>query len=132
LSQPVAIMTQPDEHSERLRRLNTVSVISCVLHLLVAVAGVVPGAQMGVTLLVAAFILDLVKRSDARGTWYESHFTWRLRSVLIAAALYLLTAPLWLLMVLPGMVAWWVVSLWFLYRIVKGMVRLNAGQPMEF
>jgi uncharacterized membrane protein len=116
---------------ERLRSLNTVGVISYVLHLIVAVAAVVPGTQVGVSLLLVALIIDLIKRPDAAGTWHESHFTWRLRTLSIAGVLYLLTSPLWLLFLLPGMVAWWVISIWFLYRIIKGMVRMNAGQPME-
>lgn len=116
---------------ERLRSLNTVGVVSYVLHLVVAVAGVIPGAQVGVTLLLVALIIDLVKRADAQGTWHESHFRWRLRSLLVAGALYLLTLPLWLLMVMPGVLAWWLISLWFLYRIIKGMVRMNAGQTVE-
>ena len=31
-----------------------------------------------------AFVLDMFKRDDARGTWQESHFSWRIRSVLWA------------------------------------------------
>lgn len=117
---------------ERLHSLNTVGVISYVLHLVVAVAGVVPGAQLGVTLLLVALVIDLIKRPDSAGTWHESHFNWRLRTLFIAGVLYVVTVPLWLLFVLPGMVAWWVISFWFLYRIVRGMIRLNAGQSMEF
>lgn len=120
-----------NDELQRLRSLNTVGVVSYVLHLVVAVSGVIPGAQVGVTLLLLAFVIDLVKRDEAVGTWHASHFVWRLRSVLIAGGLYLLTLPLWLLFVLPGMLAWWGISIWFLYRIVKGMVRMNAGQPME-
>jgi len=44
---------------------------------------------------------------------------------------YLLTAPLWLVFILPGWIAWGLISLWFLYRIVKGMARMNAGRAME-
>jgi uncharacterized membrane protein len=44
--------------------------------------------------------------------------------------LYLLTSPLWLLLFLPGMLAWALISLWFLYRIVRGMVAMNASQPV--
>jgi uncharacterized membrane protein len=120
-----------NDELQRLNALNTVGTISYVLHLVVAVAGVIPGAQVGVTLLLVAFVLDRVKQPDAEGTWHASHFTWRLRSLLIAGALYLMTVPLWFLFLLPGMVAWWLISIWFLYRIVKGMVRMNAGQPME-
>lgn len=116
---------------KKLNTLNTVGTVSYVLHLIVAVAGVVPGAQFGVSLLLLALVLDLVMRGDAVGTWQESHFTWRLTTLVIAGGLYLVTSPLWLLFVLPGMLAWWLISIWFLYRIVKGMIRLNAGQPME-
>ncbi len=116
---------------EQLKSLNTIGTISYVLHLVVAVAGVIPGAQVGVTLLLVALIIDLIKRGDATGTWHESHFNWRLRTLLIAGVLYLVTLPLWLLFVFPGMVAWWGISIWFLYRIIKGMIRMNAGQSME-
>jgi uncharacterized membrane protein len=97
----------------------------------VAVSAVVPGGQWGPTLLIVALVLDLVKRGEAEGTWHASHFSWRLRSVLWAGVLYLVTLPLWLLIFLPGWIAWAVISVWFLYRIVKGMARMNAGQPME-
>lgn len=120
-----------NDELEKLKSLNTVGVISYVLHLIVAVAGVVPGAQMGVTLLLVALVIDMVKRPESVGTWHESHFAWRLRTLLIAGVLYLVTVPLWLLFLLPGMVAWWIISFWFLYRIIKGMVRMNAGQVME-
>lgn len=121
----------PQTDLERLRSLNTVGLISYVLHLIVAVGAIVPGGQWGPTLLIVALVLDLVKRSDAAGTWHESHFAWRIRSVIIAAVLYLVTLPLWLLFVAPGWMAWIAISIWFLYRIIKGMVRMNAGQPME-
>ncbi len=117
--------------TDRLRSLNTVGTISYVLHLIVAVSAVVPGGQWGPTLLLVALILDLAKRGEAEGTWHASHFSWRLRSVAWAAGLYLVTAPLWLLFFVPGWIAWALISLWFLYRIVKGMIRMNAGQPME-
>ena len=120
-----------EDQTERLRSLNTVGSISYVLHLIVAVSAVVPGGQWGPTLLIVALVLDLVKRGEAEGTWHASHFSWRLRSVLWAGVLYLVTLPLWLLIFLPGWIAWAVISVWFLYRIVKGMARMNAGQPME-
>lgn len=120
-----------DDQIERLRRLNTVGTISYVLHLIVAVSAVVPGGQWGPVLLIVALVIDLVKRGEAEGTWHASHFSWRLRSVLWASVLYLVTVPLWLLFVFPGWIAWAAISVWFLYRIIKGMVRMNAGQPME-
>ncbi len=115
----------------QLSALNTVGTISYVLHLIVAVSALIPGGQFGPVLLIAALVLDMVKRDDARGTWHASHFSWRIRTVVIAAVLYLVTVPLWFLFVVPGWVAWILISIWFLYRIVTGMVRMNKGLPME-
>ncbi len=116
---------------ERVQSLTTVGTVSYILHLIVAVGALVPGAQLGPVLLLVALVIDLVKRQDAQGSWHASHFTWRIRTVLIAALLYAVTGPLWFLFVLPGWIAWMMVSIWFLYRIIKGMVRMNKGQPME-
>jgi uncharacterized membrane protein len=115
---------------ERESSLRTVGHISYALHAIVAVAAVLPGAQVSVLLLVAAFVLDLVKRGDAAGSWQESHFRWRIRSVIFAAILYAVTIPLWLLLVLPGWIAWAAISIWFLYRVVRGWLALNDRKPM--
>jgi uncharacterized membrane protein len=115
---------------ERLQSLNTIGTISYVLHLIVAIAALVPGGQFGTTLLLAALILDMVKREDAQGTWHASHFRWRIRSVLFAGGFYLVTAPLFLLFYIPGAIAWAIISLWFLYRIVTGFIAMNKGQEI--
>ena len=116
---------------QQLQSLNTIGTISYILHLIVAVGALIPGGQMGPLLLLVALVIDLVKRSDAEGTWHASHFRWRIRTVIIAGLLYAVTAPLWLLFILPGWIAWLLISIWFLYRIVSGMVRMNKGLPME-
>ena len=116
---------------QQLQSLNTIGTISYVLHLIVAVGALIPGGQMGPLLLLVALVMDLVKRSDAEGTWHASHFRRRIRTEIIAGLLYAVTAPLWLLFILPGWIAWLLISIWFLYRIVSGMVRMNKGLPME-
>ena len=113
------------------KSLRTWGWISYALHLIVAVSAVLPGAQASIALLLLALIIDIVKRPEATGTWQASHFSWRIRSVVWAGVAYLLTAPLWLVFILPGWIAWGLISLWFLYRIVKGMARMNAGRAME-
>ncbi|GAB1384114.1 MAG TPA: hypothetical protein PKA18_04115 [Ottowia sp.] len=117
--------------SRREDSLKTWGWVSYLLHLIVAVAAVVPGAQVSIALLVIALVLDLVKKDDAVGSWQASHFSWRIRSVLWAGVLYVVTFPLFLLFYLPGAIAWAIISIWFLYRIVLGMVRMNAGRPVE-
>lgn len=105
--------------------------VSYLLHLVVAVAAVLPGAQVSVFLLLIAVVIDLVKRDDARGTWQESHFYWRLRSVTWAGLLYVVTAPLWLFFLVPGWIAWTVISIWFLYRIISGMIAMNKNRAIQ-
>ena len=119
------VTIEPDEG------LRTWGWVSYILHLIVAVAAVLPGAQVSVALLAVALVIDLVKRGDAVNTWQASHFSWRIRSVMWAGILYLLTGPLWLLFIVPGWIAWGLISVWFLYRIVKGMFRMNAGRSVE-
>jgi len=110
--------------------LRTVGHISYALHAIVAVGAVLPGAQGSVLLLLVAFVLDLIKRGDAAGSWQQSHFRWRIRSVVFSAIAYAVTAPLWLLLIAPGWIAWGVISLWFLYRVLRGWLALNDRRPM--
>lgn len=115
---------------QKLQSLNTVGTISYVLHLVVAVGAIVPGGQFGPVLLIAALIIDLMNRERAQGTWHAAHFRWRIRTVMVAAALYLVTAPLWFFLLVPGWIAWTAISIWFLYRIVTGFLAMNKGQEI--
>ena len=114
----------------KAQSLKTVGWLSYILHLIVAVGAVLPSAQPSIALLIVALVIDLVKQGEAQGTWQASHVAWRIRSVIWAAILYIVTIPLWLLLFVPGWIAWCLISIWFLYRIVKGMVNMNASQPM--
>ena len=116
--------------SEQAQQLKTVGWVSYVLHLIVAVGAIVPGAQAGAVLLIVALVIDLVKKGEAEGTWQASHFSWRIRSVIWAGILYVVTFPLFLFLYLPGAIAWAIISIWFLYRIVRGMVDMNASRPV--
>ena len=127
---------QPQEHREvpqtaqRDRSLRTVGHVSYALHAVVAVSALLPGVQASIALLLVAFVLDMVKRGDAQGSWQASHFSWRIRTVLWAGGLYAITAPLWLLLIAPGWIAWGIVSIWFTYRIVRGWLALSDGRPV--
>lgn len=120
---------QTDE--QRAEGLKAWGWVSYVLHLIVALGAVIPGAQPGAALLIIALIIDLVKQSEGEGTWQAGHFAWRIRTVLWAGVLYVVTAPLWLLFFIPGMVAWALISIWFLYRIVRGMVAMNQNRAIH-
>ncbi len=116
--------------SEKAQNLKTVGWVSYFLHLIVAVGALIPGAQAGLVLLIIALVIDLVKKDEAAGTWQASHFSWRIRSVIWAGILYVVTFPLFLLLYLPGAIAWLGISIWFLYRIVRGMVAMNNNKPV--
>lgn len=118
-------------NEQKAEGLKTVGWISYALHLIVAVGAVLPGAQAGALLLVVALLIDLVKRSDAEGTWQANHFSWRIRSVIWAGVLYVVTIPLWLLFIFPGWIAWGLISLWFLYRIVRGMLAMSKNRAVD-
>lgn len=128
MNEPPTSLTVTDGQADQ--SLRTIGHISYAMHAVVAVGAVLPGAQASVLLLIAAFILDLVKKDDAAGTWQESHFRWRIRSVIFSAIAYVVTIPLWLLLFVPGWIAWAVISIWFLYRVVRGWLALNDRRPM--
>jgi uncharacterized membrane protein len=81
---------------------------------------------------IIAVIINYVKRSDVRGTFLDSHFSWQIRTfwftllwLLIAGLLFitLVGIPLsWLLLV--------VVGIWVLYRIIRGWLALLSRRPM--
>jgi uncharacterized membrane protein len=83
---------------------------------------------------IIAVILNYAKRSDARGTWLESHFRWQIRTfwfglmwVIVCGIFVIATLGVGLL------VAWiplGVVGIWFIYRIARGWLRLLDRQPM--
>ena len=117
-------------NTPRDNSLRLIGHISYALHAVVAIGAVLPTLHGSIVLLLVAFVLDLVKRDDARGSWQESHFRWRIRSVLWAGLLYVVTIPLWLLLIAPGWIAWVAISIWFLYRVIRGWLALNDRRPM--
>ena len=83
---------------------------------------------------IIAVILNYVKRSEARGTWLESHFRWQIRTFWFGL-LWIALCVFFVLVTLGiGILIAWIpiafVSLWFIYRIVRGWMALNNNRPM--
>lgn len=81
---------------------------------------------------IIAVIINYVKRSDTRGTWLESHFSWQIRTFWFAV-LWVLIAGLLFLTVIGIPFAWalaLLIGLWVLYRIIRGWMALASGRPM--
>ncbi len=120
----------PKGGNANMEGLKTLGWVSYVLHLIVAIGAVLPAMQASIVLLIVAVVIDVIKRDEAAGTWQESHFSWRIRSVIWAAILYIVTIPLWLLFIVPGWIAWILISLWFLYRIIRGMLAMSSDKAV--
>ena len=83
---------------------------------------------------IIAVILNYVKRSEASGTWLESHFRWQIRTFWYGL-LWISLCVLFIIGTLGiGLIIAWlpmaVVGLWFIYRIIRGWLALRAGRPM--
>jgi uncharacterized membrane protein len=83
---------------------------------------------------IIAVILNYLKRSEVRGTWLESHFRWQIRTFWFG----LLWVSLCILFVVGtlgiGILIAWLplafITVWFIYRIVRGWLALNDRRPM--
>jgi len=83
---------------------------------------------------IIAVVLNYVKRSEAHGTWLDSHFRWQIRTfwfgllwISLCGAFIVATLGIGLLFVwLPITL----VGLWFVYRIVRGWITLTDRRPM--
>lgn len=98
----------------------------------IAGAATVIGSFVGSVPSIVAVILNYLKRGDARGTWLESHYHWQIRTFWYAL-LWLLIAVL-LILTLVGVPVGFgiliVVTLWLIYRIGRGWLRLLDRKPM--
>ena len=81
----------------------------------------------GVTAVVGV-IINYVKREDARGTLYESHFDWQIRSFWWGLAW--LVVGIVLAFLLVGFLVLFVAWIWMIYRVVKGWLKLIDGKPV--
>jgi uncharacterized membrane protein len=136
----VNAITRPNNApAEPDQSLITVTHAIYALHAISLITGIVTTASVVFAFLtgwpsIIAVILNYVKRSEARGTWLESHFRWQIRTfwwglLWVALCLAFVVATLGV-----GLLIAWiplmVVGLWFIYRIVKGWLRLIDRRPM--
>lgn len=115
----------------------TVAHVVYALHALaialgIAGAATVIGSFLGSLPSIAAVILNYIKRGDARGTWLETHYRWQIRTFWFAL-LWLLISLL-LILTLVGVPVGFgiliVVTLWLIYRIARGWLRLLDRRAM--
>ena len=125
--------------AEPRESLITVTHVIYGLHAFSLVTGIITAATVVGAFLtgwpsIIAVILNYVKRSEARGTWLESHFRWQIRTfwfglLWVAFCVLFVVATLGI-----GLLIAWlplgVVGLWFIYRVASGWLRLVDRRPM--
>ena len=82
---------------------------------------------LGVT-LIAALIINYIKKEDVQGTWLASHFRWQIRTFWF----FLLWGAIGVITVLAGVgfIILGIATVWLIYRVVKGWLRLSEGKEM--
>ncbi len=71
---------------------------------------------------VIALIGNYIKRGDDIEPLYNAHHHYMIRTFWWTVLWLLLCSPLWLALA-PGMLAYGVIGLWYLYRCIKGWLR---------
>ena len=119
------------------QNLVTITHIMYALHGFSALMGILTPAFLITSFLtgwpsIIAVIINYVKRNEVRGTWLESHFAWQLRTfwyavlwavVMILMGITLVGLPL-------AAVLFAGVTIWIVYRIVRGWMSLAQQRPM--
>ncbi len=111
------------------------------LHSLSIIIGVITGGSiLGAFLFgwpsIVAVILNYVMRSDAKGTYVESHFSWQIRTFWYAFLFAVLVSLIGFVLsfVYVGLAVWFfgffVMSIWVGYRIIRGALKLWSAEPI--
>ncbi|MGH8515000.1 MAG: DUF4870 family protein [Gammaproteobacteria bacterium] len=107
------------------------------LHAFSALTGMLSPAMIITAFLtgwpsIIAVILNYVKRSDVRGTWLDSHFSWQIRTFWYALLWLAIGGVLFLTVVgIPfAFVMWFATGIWVLYRIIRGWLALSSQKEL--
>jgi uncharacterized membrane protein len=113
MNTPVVLTPQQDS-------LRKYAMLGYAMHLLglVSIIGFVIG-----------LIITWIKRDDAAGTVYLSHFNWQSRSFWWFVLWFVLLLIPTLLTI--GFIPFFILAqVWFAYRMIKGWMRLNDGREV--
>ena len=107
------------------------------LHAFSAITGLMSAALVVTAFLtgwpsIIAVIMNYVKRSEAAGTFLDSHFSWQLRTFWFALLWVVIG---WLMIVtiigaVIGVPLLLGIGIWVLYRIARGWINLANRKPM--
>ena len=117
--------------------LVTLAHVIYALHAISAATGLLSPAMIITAFLtgwpsIIAVILNYVKRSEVRGTWLDSHFSWQIRTFWFALLWLAVGAIAFVTVVgIPiALVLWFATGIWVLYRIIRGWLALGSQRPV--
>ena len=109
-----------DKTEQQIASLRQLTLILYILYASCWILGGLPA--------IVAIVINYIKREDAAGTLYESHFAWQIRSFwwgLAWAVVGTLTAIIGIGFLILGALV-----IWLIYRMVKGLLFWNDHKPM--
>lgn len=84
------------------------------------------------TLSLVAVIVGAINRDSVRGTWVESHYSWLLRTFMWGIVWLVVTTVIFVITIVGAFllfIPWAVLTIWYLYRVIRGWLLLNDGRP---
>jgi uncharacterized membrane protein len=90
------------------------------------------GSFVGSLPSIVAVVMNYARRSAARGTYLESHFRWQLRTFWFAV-LWAFVSGLALISIigfLAGLLGLAALTIWIVYRLLRGWLALRDKKPM--
>ncbi len=118
-----AQLTRNEPQSQREESLRKITLFDYGLHI------ASPIVSMMVLTLIALFI-NYVKRDDSRGTIYESHMNWMISTCWWTLLWLVVTGVITLLSFTLMSFTMVIPVIWYLYRMIKGLLRVMDGQPI--
>ena len=117
--------------------LVTLTHVVYALHAFSAITGISSTAFIVTAFLsgwpsIIAVVINYVKRSEVRGTFLDSHFSWQIRTFWWALLWFCIGGLLIITVIgaLIGVPVMVVTGLWVLYRIARGWLALMSHKPM--
>jgi uncharacterized membrane protein len=105
-----------------------------VIHILYLLHGLAPFTLW--LLAAIAVVIGMAKRPDVNGTYLESHISWLSRTFWWGLLWIAIGAVVTVILVITivGILIWWlpwtILFLWYLYRVIRGWLRLNDRLPI--
>jgi len=113
--------SNPDEmkQTEALDSLKTITTVVYALQALSFFTGLT---------FIAAVVINYIKKEDVHGTWLESHFLWQIRSFWYGLLWGVIGFATFIIFI--GYFVLLANTIWLVYRIIKGWLRLTEGKTM--